>query len=126
MKEILNYIIGAVMVLVIMSIAYSGLKPHKFYKRRLVSSLFLKASYLLYLFGILNTVYFSFIFRKELSDLFSDIEMIIFIVILIIPTIGILIRRSKIFVRKRDTFNYLFTNINLFSLLIVLLMVFAF
>jgi hypothetical protein len=45
-NEILNHILGVVFIIIIFSLAYAYLKPHQLHKRRLVSTLLLKISYL--------------------------------------------------------------------------------
>ncbi len=46
---VLNHILGVVFIIIVFALAYAYLKPHELHKRRLVSTLLLKISYLLYL-----------------------------------------------------------------------------
>ena len=46
---VLNHILGVVFIIIVFALAYAYLKPHQLHKRRLVSTLLLKVSYLLYL-----------------------------------------------------------------------------
>lgn len=58
-SEILNHILGVIFIIIVFSLAYAYLKPHQLHKRRLVSTLLLKISYLFYLLVLLIVVYLS-------------------------------------------------------------------
>ena len=73
-QEILNHILGVVFIIIVFSLAYAYLKPHQLHKRRLVSTLLLKASYLFYLLVLLIVVYFSALIRGGLEEVFYGIE----------------------------------------------------
>jgi hypothetical protein len=62
-SEILNHILGVVFIVIVFSLAYAYLKPHQLHKRRLVSTLLLKISYLTYLLILLIIVYLSALVR---------------------------------------------------------------
>ena len=47
-NEVLNHILGIIFIIIIFSVAYAYLKPHQLHKRRLLSTLVLKLSYLFY------------------------------------------------------------------------------
>lgn len=122
--QILNYILGAVFVVLIFSLAYAYLKPHQLHKRRLLSTLLLKVTYLFYLLILLVVVYFSALFRGGLEKVFIGIEFFAFLVVLFIPNIGILARKLGQFSKKRENYNWFFTVVNLISALAIVIMFF--
>lgn len=123
-KEILNYILGAVFAILIFSLAYAYLKPHQLHKRRLLSTLMLKVTYLLYLVVLLIVVYFSTLLRNGLVNVFFGIEFFAFLIVLFVPNIGILARKLGHFSKKRESYNWFFTVVNLLSVIAILLMFF--
>jgi len=122
--EILNYILGVVFIIIVFSLAYAYLKPHQLHKRRLVSTLLLKTSYLLYLLILLIVIYFSALVRGGLETVFYGIEFFAFLIVLFVPTIGIFARKLGQFSKKREGYNYFFTVVNLLSIVAILLMYF--
>jgi hypothetical protein len=123
-NEVLNHILSIVFIIIIFSIAYAYLKPHQLHKRRLVSTLFLKVSYLIYLFILLIIVYLSALVKGGLDQVFSGAEFFIFIIVLFVPTIGIFARKLGYFNKKREEYNYFFTAVNLVSIVAILMMYF--
>jgi len=121
-REILNYILGALFIVLIFAIAYAYLKPHQLHKRRLASTLLLKGSYLLYLFVLLIVVYLSALVKKGLDNVFMGVEFFAFLIVLFVPTIGIFARKLGHFSRNREGYNYFFTIVNILSLIIIVLM----
>ncbi|NTV99627.1 MAG: hypothetical protein HGA70_10755 [Chlorobiaceae bacterium] len=73
-ESILSYILGVVFIIIVFSIAYAYLKPHQVHKRRPVSTVLLKSSYLLYLLTLLVVVYFSTLVKDGLENVFFGIE----------------------------------------------------
>ncbi len=122
--EILNYILGVVFIIIVFSLAYAYLKPHQLHKRRLVSTLLLKTSYLLYLLILLIVIYFSALVRGGLETVFYGVEFFAFLIVLFVPTIGIFARKLGQFSKKREGYNYFFTVVNLLSIVAILLMYF--
>ena len=123
-NEILNYILGAIFVIIIFALAYAYLKPHQLHKRRLVSTLLLKISYLIYLLVLLIIVYLSALVKGGLEEVFFGIEFFAFLIVLFVPNIGILARKIGHFSKKREEYNYFFTVVNIISLLAILVMYF--
>jgi hypothetical protein len=111
-------------MVLIFSIAYAYLKPHQLHRRRPVSTLLLKGSYLLYLIILMIVIYFSVLRRGGLDKVFYGIEFFAFLVVLFAPTIGILARKLGQFSKKRENFNYFFTVINFLCIIVLLLMFF--
>ena len=124
-NEILNYILGAIFVIIVFALAYAYLKPHQLHKRRLVSTLFLKISYLIYLLVLLIIVYLSALVRGGLEEVFFGIEFFAFLIVLFVPNIGILARKIGHFSKKREGYNYFFTIVNILSILAILVMYFV-
>jgi len=92
------------------------LRPFRYHKRRIKSTVALKLSYLLYLFAFLVFTYLLLFGEKMVSeeeqpyDTLFNIHFIFFLTSTIIPNVGIMIRRK---VRKnRVEYNILFTLIN--------------
>lgn len=123
-NQALNHILGIVFIIIIFSIAYAYLKPHQLHKRRLISTLFLKVSYLVYLLILLIIVYLSTLVRGGLDQVFSGAEFFIFLLVLFAPTIGIFARKLGYFNKKREEYNFFFTAVNLVSIVSILLMYF--
>ena len=107
-------------------IAIILLKPFRLHRKRKVSTMALKTSYLVYLAFFLAFVYLVLFFAdSEISteeNLENGISVMYYIIVLVsffIPNIGIMVRRR--FKKNRKTFNYLMTA---FNLLIILALVF--
>ena len=124
-KEVLNYILGAVFILIIFSIAYAYLKPHQLHKRRLVSTLLLKISYLFYLLILLIVVYMSSLVKGGLEEVFFGVEFFAFLIVLFVPNIGILARKLGYFSKQRENYNRFFILVNILSVIVILVMYFV-
>jgi hypothetical protein len=122
--SILSYILGVVFIIIVFSIAYAYLKPHQLHKRRPVSTVLLKGSYLLYLLVLLVVVYFSALVRGGLEKVFMGIEFFAFLIVLFVPTIGIFARKLGQFSKRRENYNYFFTLVNSICIIALLLMYF--
>jgi Kef-type K+ transport system membrane component KefB len=122
--EILNHILGVVFIIIVFALAYAYLKPHQFHKRRMVSTLLLKASYLLYLLVLLIIIYLSALVKDGLNKVFPDIAGFAFLVVLFVPTIGIFARKLGQFSKKREEYNYFFSVVNVLSIVAILVMYF--
>jgi hypothetical protein len=123
-ESILSYILGLIFIVIIFSIGYAYLKPHQLHKRRPVSTLLLKGSYLLYLLILLFVVYFSALVKGGLEKVFMGIEFFAFLIVLFVPTIGIFARKLSQFSKKREDYNYFFTIVNSLCIIALLLMYF--
>jgi bacteriorhodopsin len=122
--EILNHILGVIFIIIVFALAYAYLKPHQLHKRRLVSTLLLKISYLIYLLILLIIIYLSALVREGLEEVFYGIEFFAFLVVLFVPTIGIFARKLGQFSKKREGYNYFFSVVNVLSVVAILLMFF--
>ena len=123
-KEILNFILGIVFIVLVFALAYAYLKPHQLHKRRMVSTLLLKISYLLYLFVLLIIIYLSALVNGGLEEVFYGIEFFAFLIVLFVPTIGIFARKLGQFSKKREGYNYFFSVVNVLSIAAILIMYF--
>jgi hypothetical protein len=124
-NEILNHILGIVFIIIVFSLAYAYLKPHQLHKRRLVSTLLLKISYLFYLLVLLIVVYLSALVKGGLENVFYGIEFFAFLIVLFVPNIGIFARKLGHFSKKRESYNYFFTVVNILSVIAILVMFFV-
>ena len=79
-KDILSHILGAIFIVIIFSLAYAYLKPHQLHKRRLVSTLVLKISYLSYLLVLLIVVYLASLVKGGLGEVFYGVEFFAFLI----------------------------------------------
>ena len=123
--QILNHILGVAFIIIIFSLAYAYLKPHQLHKRRLVSTLLLKISYLFYLLVLLIIVYLSALVKDGLENVFYGIEFFAFLIVLFVPNIGIFARKLGHFSKKREGYNYFFTVVNILSVIAILTMYFV-
>ncbi|HJZ40101.1 MAG TPA: hypothetical protein VJ203_07025 [Bacteroidales bacterium] len=93
------------------------LRPFRFHKRRLKSTVILKMSYLLYLVSFLAFTYLLLFGRKEVAEseqpyeTLFNIHFLFFLTSTLIPNIGIMIRRR--IKKNRVEYNLLVTVINL-------------
>ncbi|MDX2414672.1 MAG: hypothetical protein QNK33_05735 [Bacteroidales bacterium] len=113
--DIRNFIVGAFFIIIVFSIAYAYLKPHRVHKEYPISTLLLKLSYLVYLFTLLVIVYLSSLVKEGIGEVFYEIEFFAFLLILFVPTIGIFARKMGHFRKKRESFYYFFTLVNILS-----------
>lgn len=118
----MSYIIGALFVVIVFSIAYAYLKPHRLHHARPLSTLALKGSYLIYLLVMLLVIYFASLRGGGVSTVFDGPEFFVFLVVLFVPTAGILSRKITRFSGKRVRYNIIFTVVNIIMTLTVLLL----
>ena len=121
-NQILNHVLGIFFIIIIFSGAYAYLKPHRLHKRRLLSTLLLKISYLFYLLVLCIIVYLSALVKGGLDKVFFGIEFFAFLIVLFAPNIGIFARKLEYFSKKREQYNYFFTIVNLLSTTLLVIM----
>jgi hypothetical protein len=124
-NEIRDFILGAIFIILIFSIVYAYLKPHQLHKRRLLSTLLLKTTYLFYLLVLLIIVYLSALVKGGLLEVFKEIEFFAFLIVLFVPNIAILARKMGHFSKKRENYNWFFIVVNVLSTLAILVMFFV-
>jgi hypothetical protein len=122
LTEKLNHIIGILFIIIIFALAYGYLKPHQFHKKRMVSTLMLKGSYLVYLLTLLIIIYLSVLIKGGLQEVFYELEFFVFLIVLFVPTMGIFARRLERFSKNRDKYNYFFSVVNVLAIIAVILM----
>ena len=122
MRVMVSYIIGALLVVIVFSIAYAYLKPHKLHHSRPLSTLALKITYLLYLLVTLIAIYLASLRGGGLSQVFDGAEFFVFLVVLFVPTVGILSRKITHFSTKRVRYNIIFTVINIIMTITVIVL----
>ena len=64
LPEMMSYIIGALLMVIVFSIAYAYLKPHRLHHARPLSTLALKGTYLIYLLVMLLGFPAFFLWRR--------------------------------------------------------------
>src|SRR5450759_2932814 len=121
-NEILSYILGVIFIILVFALAYAYLKPHQLHKRRKISTLFLKVSYLLYLMVLLIVIYMSTLFKGGLENDFKGVEFFAFLLVIFVPTIGIFARTMEQFSKSRENYNYFFSIVNVLSIVAILIM----
>jgi len=121
-NEILSYILGVIFIILVFALAYAYLKPHQLHKRRKISTLFLKVSYLLYLMVLLIVIYMSTLFKGGLENVFNGVEFFAFLLVIFVPTIGIFARTMEQFSKNRENYNYFFSVVNVLSIVAILIM----
>ncbi len=122
LPEMMSYIIGALLVVIVFSIAYAYLKPHRLHHARPLSTLALKGSYLIYLMVLLLAIYFASLRDGGVSQVFDGAEFFIFLVVLFVPTAGIFSRKISRFSGKRVRFNIIMSVVNLVMTLTLLVL----
>ena len=118
----MSYIIGALLMVIVFSIAYAYLKPHRLHHARPLSTLALKGTYMIYLLVMLLVIYFASLRDGGVSQVFDGAEFFVFLVVLFVPTAGIFSRKITRFSGKRVRYNIIFSVINLLMTLTVLVL----
>jgi hypothetical protein len=117
MNLLLHFIFVTAFLLVYV-VAIIILKPFRLHRKRPVSTITLKASYLLYLAAFMLMAYLVLFFtitseptEEATEEKILNVFTVFAILAFFIPNVGIMIRRS---VKSwRVTYNYIFTGINL-------------
>jgi uncharacterized membrane protein YhaH (DUF805 family) len=100
------------------------LRPFRIHRKRTISTIALKVSYLIYFLSFLILAYLVLFYsgtRSESEEPISKDPYLLYYVAVIlaffIPNLGIMMRRK--FDKLRNQYNYIFTGINLFTVLIL-------
>jgi len=120
--KILNYILGGLLIIIVFSLGYAYLKPHRVHKKYPVSTMVLKISYLVYLLVLMLVVYFSSLRKEGLDEVFNGIEFFAFLLVLFVPTAGLFARKLAHFRKNRENFYYFFSIINVISIAALIVM----
>jgi uncharacterized membrane protein YhaH (DUF805 family) len=116
----------ASLFIIVFVTASSSLKPFRTHKRRRISTMFLKLSYLIYL-----SVYLVFIFlilflsetrlqSEEIDEKWIKFYLGLFLVITLFPNMGIVFRRK--FKKVRVNYNITLTAINFLATILIILL----
>lgn len=122
LPEMMSYIIGALFMVIVFSIAYAYLKPHRLHHARPLSTLALKGTYLVYLLVMLLVIYSASLRDGGVSQVFDGAEFFVFLVVLFVPTAGIFSRKISRFSGKRVRYNIIFSVVNLIMTLTLLVL----
>ena len=111
METVFHFIL-MIVFLIIYVLAFIIVKPFLLNYKRLISTISLKISFLIYLAALLICVYlFMFYGPNDIENKLSEIFFFVLLVCLFIPNLGILFRRN--IKKHRVMYNYLFSVINL-------------
>jgi hypothetical protein len=120
-QPVMNFLVQFIFItafLLVYVIAVIILKPFRLHRKRPVSTIALKASYLLYLAAFILLAYLVLFFsitseptEEATEEKILNVFTVFTILAFFIPNVGIMIRRSV--VSWRITYNYIFTGINL-------------
>jgi len=111
MQAVFHFLL-MVVFLIIYVLAFIIVKPFLLNHKRLISTLSLKLSYLLYLLMLLVSVYlFMFYSPNDIENHLSEALFFSLLLSLFIPNLGILFRRN--FKKYRNEYNYIFSAINI-------------
>ena len=122
LPEMMNYIIGGLLIVILFSIAYAYLKPHRLHHARPLSTLALKGTYLIYLLVMLVVICFASLRDGGVSQVFDGAEFFVFLVVLFVPTVGIFSRKITRFSGNRVRYNIIFSVINLIMTLTLIVL----
>ena len=122
LPEMMSYIIGALLMVIVFSIAYAYLKPHRLHHARPLSTLALKGTYLIYLLVMLVVICFASLRDGGVSQVFDGAEFFVFLVVLFVPTVGIFSRKITRFSGNRVRYNIIFSVINLIMTLTLIVL----
>lgn len=118
MQAIFHFLL-MIVFLIIYVLAFIIVKPFLLNHKRLISTLSLKLSYLLYLAVLLVCVYlFMFYGPNDIEYHLSEVFFFTLLISLFIPNLGILFRRH--FKKYRKPYNYIFSIINLIITIFIL------
>lgn len=111
METVFHFLL-MIVFLIIYVLAFIIVKPFLLNYKRLVSTISLKISYLIYLATLLVCVYlFMFYGPSDIENQLSEVFFFGLLICLFIPNLGILFRRN--FKKYRELYNYIFSVINL-------------
>ncbi|MCK7531811.1 MAG: hypothetical protein MZV63_12700 [Marinilabiliales bacterium] len=114
---------AALFVLIVFSIAYAYLKPHRLHHSRPLSTLALKGSYLVYLHrDAAGDLLSPACQGRSVSEVFDGPGFFVFLLVIFVPTVAIFSRKITHFSTKRVWFNLIFAAVNILMILTVLLL----
>jgi uncharacterized membrane protein YqaE (UPF0057 family) len=106
-------VISAFLLIFVLATVFT--KPLMINRKRMVSTMFLKIGYLIYLIIILTFFYYLIFVDKELTELITDLHFVLILLSLFVPNVGMMMRRR---VKNGRTFyNCLLTTIFILTIL---------
>jgi lysylphosphatidylglycerol synthetase-like protein (DUF2156 family) len=100
-------------------LAFVIVKPFILNYKRLISTLSLKITYLIYVFCLLVCTYlFIFFGSKDIGHKLNELVFFSLLICFFIPNLGILFRRK--FEVYRDVYNYVFSAINILVTILII------
>ena len=118
MQAIFHFLL-MIVFLIIYILAFIIVKPFMLNHKRLISTLSLKLSYLIYLLAILICIFlFMFYGPSDIENQLSEIYFFGLLICLFIPNLGILFRRNV--KENREFYNFFFTFINLLITILII------
>lgn len=106
-------VISAFLLIFVLATVFT--KPLMINRKRMVSTIFLKIGYLIYLIIILTFFYYLIFVDKDLTELITDLHFVLILLALFIPNVGMMMRRR---IKKSRTFyNYFLTTFFVFTIL---------
>jgi lysylphosphatidylglycerol synthetase-like protein (DUF2156 family) len=100
-------------------LAFVIVKPFLLNYKRLISTLSLKITYLIYVFCLLVCTYlFIFFGSKDIEHKLNELIFFSLLICFFIPNLGILFRRK--FEVYRDVYNYVFSAINILVTILII------
>jgi len=118
-NELLHILLFIVFLLTYI-LAYNYVRPFLINRKRMLSTLLFKVTYMVYLLILLLFVYlFLFFGANRVEYRISDLMFFLALLLLFLPNIAILLRRKV--KKNRVTYNYTFTVINMMATYFLLL-----
>jgi uncharacterized membrane protein YhaH (DUF805 family) len=106
-------VISAFLLIFVLATVFT--KPLMINRKRMVSTMFLKIGYLVYLIVILVFFYYLIFVDKDLSELITDLHFVLILLSLFIPNTGMMLRRK--IKMKRTPYNYMLSGIFVLAIL---------
>jgi hypothetical protein len=108
----LLHILLAIVFLLTYILAYNYVRPFRLNRKRLLSTLLFKISYMTFLLFLLTFIYLFLLFgANRVNYQISDLLFFLILILLFLPNIAILLRRRVKY--YRISYNYIFFMINL-------------
>ena len=106
-------VISAFLLIFVLATVFT--KPLMINRKRMVSTIFLKIGYLVYLIIILVFFYYLIFVNKDLADLITDLHFVMILLSLFIPNAGMMMRRK--IKTNRTVYNFTLTSVFMITIL---------
>jgi cytochrome bd-type quinol oxidase subunit 2 len=108
--------------IILYTLAWILLQPTLTHKKRRISTLSLKISYLINLAALLAFIYFLTFYPDNLENYFTNLHFTFILFSIFIPTTAMFARRRV--KKRRNLYNYLFSLLNLVIIALLILLFF--